>query len=200
MNVTLENAEIFGSVLSREIASVGGGWRCFRSAPGLPQLPPATSKNPPPFIASLLLFGFRGNGSNPYSIWTAGGTPILSKKRSGKSHFGIILVLAALGIWRVSTASRSLVPVFMQTKQDPREPVLLMALKFMLHAKLCLSVIILLIYVCWHPEWICRALLSGWGQRGQVRLIECLNPTACFSLYRIPVLYFKMMHLALSGT
>ena len=29
----------------------------------------------------------------------------------------------------------------MQTKQDPREPVLLKALKIMLHAKLCLSVI-----------------------------------------------------------
>jgi len=27
----------------------------------------------------------------------------------------------------------------MQTKQDPREPVLLRALKVMLHAKLCLS-------------------------------------------------------------
>jgi len=32
----------------------------------------------------------------------------------------------------------------MQTKQDPREPVLLMALKIILHAKLCLSVIIFL--------------------------------------------------------
>jgi hypothetical protein len=32
----------------------------------------------------------------------------------------------------------------MQTKQDPREPILLMALKFMLHAKLCLSVTIFL--------------------------------------------------------
>ena len=28
------------------------------------------------------------------------------------------------------------------------------------HAKLCLSVIILLICVCWHPERICRALSS----------------------------------------
>ena len=31
---------------------------------------------------------------------------------------------------------RSLLPIFMQTKLDPREPVLLMALKIMLHAKL----------------------------------------------------------------
>jgi len=36
----------------------------------------------------------------------------------------------------------------MQTKQDPREPVLLMALKIMLYAKLRLSVIMLLICVC----------------------------------------------------
>ena len=35
----------------------------------------------------------------------------------------------------------------MQTMQDPREPVLLMALKIMLHAKLCLSVIYFL-FVC----------------------------------------------------
>jgi hypothetical protein len=33
----------------------------------------------------------------------------------------------------------------MQTKQDPREPVLLMALKIILHAKLCLSVTIFII-------------------------------------------------------
>ena len=38
----------------------------------------------------------------------------------------------------------------MQTKQDPRGAVLLMALKIMLHAKLCLSVIIFLVCVYWH--------------------------------------------------
>ena len=73
VNVTLENAEIFGSVLSGEGGSVGDGWRCCRSAPGLSQLPPATSKNPPPFITSLLLFSSRGDRSNQYSIRTAGG-------------------------------------------------------------------------------------------------------------------------------
>ena len=40
VNVTLENADIFGSMLSVESGSVGGDWRCCRSAPGLPQLPP----------------------------------------------------------------------------------------------------------------------------------------------------------------
>jgi len=36
--------------------------------PGLPQLSPATPKNPPPFIASSLLFCFHGDGGNQYSI------------------------------------------------------------------------------------------------------------------------------------
>ena len=119
----------------------------------------------------------------------------LSEKRGGNSHFGIFLVSAVLGIWRFSIANRSLLPISMQTKQDPREPVLPRALKIMLHAKLCLPVIIFLNCVCWHPERICRAL-SSWGQR----LIECLNHTACFWLYRVPVLYFITMHLVSTGT
>jgi len=50
---------------------------------------------------------------------------------------------------------------------DPKEPVLLIALKIMRHAMLCLLVIMFLICVCWHPERMCRAL-SKCGQRGQV--------------------------------
>ena len=46
-----------------------------RSALGLPRLPPATLKNLLPFIASLLLFCFRGDGSQ-YSIRTAEGKPM----------------------------------------------------------------------------------------------------------------------------
>jgi len=57
----------------------------------------------------------------------------------------------------------------MQTTQDPREPVLLMALKSILHAKLCLSLIILLICVCLHPERICKALSSE-GREGKLGL------------------------------
>ena len=74
VDVTLENAAIFGSVLSGEGGSADG-WQCCRGAPSPPQLPPATSKNPPSFIASLLLLSFRGDGSNQYSIQTAGGKP-----------------------------------------------------------------------------------------------------------------------------
>jgi hypothetical protein len=67
----------------------------------------------------------------------------------------------------------------LETMHDPKEPVLLIAFKIMRHAKLCLSVIIFLICVCWHPERMCRAL-STCGQRGQVWLVGSLNNTACF--------------------
>ena len=171
--------------------------------PGLPQLPPATSKSPPSFIASLLLFSFCGDGSNQYSIRTAAGKPIYVWEAGWKEPLWynpiILLVSAVLGIWRFCIASDSLLPTSMQTKQDPRELVLLMALKIMLHAKLRLFVIKFLIRVCRHPERICRAL-SSWGQRGQVRLSECLNHTACFWLYRVPDLYFIIMHMVLTGT
>jgi len=66
-----------GLVMSGESGSVGGSWRCCRSVPILPQLPPATRKNPPLFIASLLPFCFRGDVSNQYSILTAGGKPVV---------------------------------------------------------------------------------------------------------------------------
>jgi len=62
---------------------------------------------------------------------------------------------------------RSLLPISLETTHDPKEPVLLIALKIMQHAKLCLSVIMFLIFVFWHPERMCRAL-STCGQRGQV--------------------------------
>jgi hypothetical protein len=62
---------------------------------------------------------------------------------------------------------RALLPISMKTTHDPKEPVLLIALKIMRHAKFCLSVIMFLICVCWHPERMCRAL-ANCGQRGQV--------------------------------
>jgi len=64
---------------------------------------------------------------------------------------------------------RPLLPISLETMHDPKEPVLLVALKIMRHAKLCLSVsvIIFLICVCWHSERMCRAL-STFGQREQV--------------------------------
>jgi len=62
---------------------------------------------------------------------------------------------------------RLLLPISLETMHDPKEPVFLIAFKIMQHAKVCLSVIMFLICVCWHPERMCRAL-STRGQRGQV--------------------------------
>ena len=52
----------------------------------------------------------------------------------------------------------------------------------MRHAKLCLSVIMFLICVCWHPERMCK-VLSTCGQRGQVWLVESLNNTAFWFMW-----------------
>ena len=91
----------------------------------------------------------------------------LSGKRGGKSHLGTILLSAVSGICRFCMIIRPLLPISLETIHHPKEPVLLVALKIMRHAKLCLSVIIFLICVCWHSESMCRAL-STFGQRGQV--------------------------------
>ena len=55
VDVTPRFAEVFGSMLSG-VGGSAGGWCCW-GAPSLPQLPPATPKNPPP-CSSLLLFVF----------------------------------------------------------------------------------------------------------------------------------------------
>ena len=47
VDVTPSFAEVFRSVLSG-VGGSTGGWRCYWGAPSLPQLPLATSKNPPP--------------------------------------------------------------------------------------------------------------------------------------------------------
>ena len=68
-------------------------------APGHPQLPPATPRNHPPFIASLLLFSFHGDGSNQYSIHRqtfAGNMDINIARNQGKVrlHHYILLVIS----------------------------------------------------------------------------------------------------------
>ena len=65
----------------------------------------------------------------------------LSEKRGGKSHLGTILLSAVSGVWRFCIVIRSLLPLSKETTHDPKEPVLLIALKIMRHAKLCLLVI-----------------------------------------------------------
>ena len=74
VDVTPRFAEVFGSVVSG-VGGSAGGWRCCWGAPSLPQLPPATSKNPPPYI-SLLFLCFCSDGSNQCNIWAAGGKSV----------------------------------------------------------------------------------------------------------------------------
>ena len=59
----------------------------------------------------------------------------LSGKRGGKSLLGTILLSAVLGIWRFCKVIRLLLPMSLETMHDPKEPVLLIALKIMRHAK-----------------------------------------------------------------
>jgi len=157
--------EVFRSVLSG-VGGSTGGWRCCWGAPSLPQLPPATPKtHPPAVVLCARVFAEIG------VISTISGrlevNLSLSEKQGGKSNLRTILLSAVSGIWRFCIVIRSLLPISLKTMHDPKEPVLLIALKIMQHAKLCLSVIMLLICVCWHPERMCRAL-STCGQRGQV--------------------------------
>ena len=66
---------------------------------------------------------------------------------------------------------RSLLPISLETLRDPKELVLLIALKITRHAKLCLLVILFLICVFWHPERMCRAL-STCGRGGKFDLLR----------------------------
>jgi len=74
------------------VGAVGGRWICkwlavLLRAPSPPQSPPATSKNLPSFIASLLLFSFCVDGSNQHSIRTAGGKPISLRSEVERATF-----------------------------------------------------------------------------------------------------------------
>jgi len=70
MDVTPRFAEVFRSVLSGIGGSIGG-WQCCWGAPSLPQLPPTTTKNPPP-CNSLLFLRFCRGWSDYHNIWAAG--------------------------------------------------------------------------------------------------------------------------------
>jgi len=54
--------------------------------------------NPPCFIASLLLFCFRGVGATSTACGRLEVNLPLSEKQDGKSYFGTILVSAVSGI------------------------------------------------------------------------------------------------------
>ena len=98
MNVTPRFAEVFGSVLFG-VGGSTGGWRCCWGALSLPQLPPATSKNPPPCI-SLLVLCFAAMGVTSTISGRLEVILSLSEKWGGKSHLGTFLLLAVSEIWR----------------------------------------------------------------------------------------------------
>ena len=98
VDVTPSLVEVFRSVLSG-VGGSTGGWRCCWGAPSLPQLPPATPKNPPP-CSSLL---FRVSAEVGVTSTISGRLEVnlsLSEKRGGKSHLGTIRLSAVSGIWR----------------------------------------------------------------------------------------------------
>jgi hypothetical protein len=53
VDVTPRIAEVLRSVLCGIAGGSSGGWRCRWGALSLPQLPPASSKNPPPYISPI---------------------------------------------------------------------------------------------------------------------------------------------------
>jgi len=116
VDVTPRFAEVFGSMLSG-VGGSGGGWRCCWGAPSLPQLPPATPKNPPP-CSSLL---FRVSAEVGVTSTISGRLEVnlsLSEKRGEKSHLGTILLSAVSGIWRFCMVIRSLLPISLETMHD----------------------------------------------------------------------------------
>ena len=135
---TKVHTDLFQGTTARRRSNLspnGGGWHYSLSCP-LPLL----RRTHPPSLLICCFFVSAKMGATRTASRRLEVNLFLSGKRDGKSHFGKILASAVAGICRFCIASRSLLPVSMEMKPDPREPVLLMALKIMPHAKLCLSV------------------------------------------------------------
>jgi len=126
---------------------------------------PLRRTHPPTLVCCFCVFAAMGVSSTKSGRLEVNLS--LSGKQGGKSHSRTIILSAVSGIWRFCMVIRSLLPISMETMHDPKEPVFLIALRIMRHAMLCLSVIMFLICVCWHPERMCRAL-STCGQRWKV--------------------------------
>jgi len=104
---------------------------------------PLRRTHPPKLVCCFCVFAALGETSTKSGRLQVNLS--LSGKRGGKSQMGTILLSAVSGIWRFCMAIRSLLPISLETMHDPEEPVLLIALKIMRHAKLCLLVIMFLI-------------------------------------------------------
>jgi len=69
------------------VALLVAGGAAERGAPSLPQLPPATPKNPSPYI-NLLYLCFCSGGSNQHKIWAAGGKSVFIWEAGWEEPFG----------------------------------------------------------------------------------------------------------------
>ena len=95
--------------------------------------------NPPPYYSVTLVCCFRVFAEIGVISTISGRLEVnlsLSEKQGGKSNLRTILLSAVSGIWRFCIVIRSLLPISLKTMHDPKEPVLLIALKIMQHAKL----------------------------------------------------------------
>jgi hypothetical protein len=99
---------------------VGSGFHCLRSFffffLFLSVFCSFFSKKPPSFIASLLLFCFCEDGSNQYSIRTAGGYPVFVWKLGWKEplcHTQLLAVTIRV-IWLVGFSVEVILPGFVQ--------------------------------------------------------------------------------------
>ena len=108
--------------------------------------------NPPPYYSVTLVCCFRVFAEAGVTSTISGRLGVnlsSSEKRGGKSHLGTILLSAVSKSGEFAWPSvRALLPISLETMHDPKEPVLLIALKIMRHAKLCLLVIMFLVCVC----------------------------------------------------
>jgi hypothetical protein len=138
VDITLKYADIFGSMLSGECGSANGWWCCW-GASDLPYSPPDIPKNPSPpaFVYCFFVFAQIGATSDQYIIWTAGGNPVFVWEEGWEEPLWYFPSLSYFGIWGFCIASRSLLSISMERKQEPRALVLMMACMTMLHANLC---------------------------------------------------------------
>jgi hypothetical protein len=88
-----------------------------------------------------LLFVFAETGAAITAFGRLEVNLFLPKMRDGKSHFGYPSFCCIRDLEISHSQPFAAAYIYPETRQDPMEPVLLMAVKIMLQAKLCLSVI-----------------------------------------------------------
>ena len=118
---------------------------CFQS----PSIAPCHLEEPTPL--HLLFLCFCSDGSNQHKIWAAGGKSVfIWDLRSGvgkaiwEQFYFRLFQESGDSAW---SSFRCCLYPWRRTTHHPKEPVLLIALDIMRHAKLCLSVILFLICV-----------------------------------------------------